>query len=864
MTKPLLILTGLLSTLLAQPGDLLPSQFPDLSAQALVTSAVTTPDGSTFLMGNFTEVDGITRPGLAKLTPSGHLDQTFAPPAFSALDFQVNPPTYFFSNSPQTREPLFPLLQRGGLIVTSPFQWELRNTDGTLNTTLLSQFPRNSDTPPFPQFERDGRLLIIAHLENLVPSRSLLSLDSETLLTDPNFNFTEDYPAPPLEASPAANGSIWILGRDSYPLVQTGFYNNPPAHYLYRILPDGSLDPSFTPERLKESDTHSLVPNPGPGLQLASRWPNRHIFWPSPSHDGLTFETRDAQGLVIKTTAGSFNFGLSPFHHLLPDGRLLAQSLDYGDLAITDSITLETSLRIPLHTPATPPETRTLTQFSEGKFLVGGNRRILTDGTPDPTWHTARLSRPATITHLIPLQDNTILAVGDFDLANGLPRSGAIKLNQDTTFDPTFNPGHDIRNARSIHQKQNGTLVVHLNHPYQDTEGNSFHLIELSSTGALKHSLTEPNTNPYFNLDGSRQINQSNITSITLQSDDSLLVFAYFPGEVSRNELIRVKPNGDQNSQQIFAVPSITLNHPLILFPDDRFLLNRQLHAADGTPLDTFSPDDSRPLSLLPDGSLLVQNTFSFPDFRLQKWHPDLGIDPTFSPQSLPPTFQNYFWNASLAANEKILTSATLYLESTDLTTLHRLHSTGQSDPTFHLTFESIPDFSNYLFNPADPVIHPIDSPSGPLLWLAGPFTKINGQPASSLNLIDDSTTPDFHTWMHATAKNHSHTPADLLPTADPDHDGATNLFEYAASTDPFQASPSHALPQQSSPLTFQIPCNPDAPEILRQLQTSNDLITWSPARADQVRLETSASCLTWRLLPNAPKTFTRLHILTP
>ncbi|MEJ6642093.1 MAG: hypothetical protein QNL33_02425, partial [Akkermansiaceae bacterium] len=479
MTKPLLILTGLLSTLLAQPGDLLPSQFPDLSAQALVTSAVTTPDGSTFLMGNFTEVDGITRPGLAKLTPSGHLDQTFAPPAFSALDFQVNPPTYFFSNSPQTREPLFPLLQRGGLIVTSPFQWELRNTDGTLNTTLLSQFPRNSDTPPFPQFERDGRLLIIAHLENLVPSRSLLSLDSETLLTDPNFNFTEDYPAPPLETSPAANGSIWILGRDSYPLVQTGFYNNPPAHYLYRILPDGSLDPSFTPERLKESDTHSLVPNPGPGLQLASRWPNRHIFWPSPSHDGLTFETRDAQGLVIKTTAGSFNFGLSPFHHLLPDGRLLAQSLDYGDLAITDSITLETSLRIPLHTPATPPETRTLTQFSEGKFLVGGNRRILTDGTPDPTWHTARLSRPATITHLIPLQDNTILAVGDFDLANGLPRSGAIKLN-----------------------------------------------------------------------------------------------------------------------------------HPLILFPDDRFLLNRQLHAADGTPLDTFSPDDSRPLSLLPDGSLLVQNTF--------------------------------------------------------------------------------------------------------------------------------------------------------------------------------------------------------------------------------------------------------------
>jgi len=68
-------------------------------------------------------------------------------------------------------------------------------------------------------------------------------------------------------------------------------------------------------------------------------------------------------------------------------------------------------------------------------------------------------------------------------------------------------------------------------------------------------------------------------------------------------------------------------------------------------------------------------------------------------------------------------------------------------------------------------------------------------------------------------------------------------------------------MPQYDT-ITFQTPCNPEAPEILRQIQTSPDLLNWSPASANQVRLETSASCLTWTLLPNNPRTFTRLRIL--
>ncbi len=117
---------------------------------------------------------------------------------------------------------------------------------------------------------------------------------------------------------------------------------------------------------------------------------------------------------------------------------------------------------------------------------------------------------------------------------------------------------------------------------------------------------------------------------------------------------------------------------------------------------------------------------------------------------------------------------------------------------------------------------------------------------------------------MHASAQYHQTNSSDLLPNADPDKDSATNLFEYAASTDPFLHSPTHNTPRKTGPLTFQIPCNPEAPGIIRQIQSSPDLINWAPATANQVRLETSSSCLTWTLLDNSPRQYTRLRVLSP
>lgn len=857
-------------TLGARPGDLLPDQFPDLTAQALVTSAVTTEEGTTFLSGFFTEIDGITRPGLAKLTPSGHLDPSFAPPTFSVADFDPDPNIFIFGVDLEriSHRTLFPL-QNGGIIISgSPLQleqqaWELRNPDGTLNTALLPEFPRKSATPPRPQFKQNGRLFIMRRNSKFAVFggpriADLTAYQSDTLLPDPTFKLAPDLPAPPFQASPAADGKIWVLGRAfTEPPSQSDFWlgDSPPAHTLYRLLPTGELDLTFAPEILGNSNNHALLPNPGPGLQIVSNWPGRRFFSPSPSFESLAFQTRDAQGAIIKTTNASFNIGFSDFFHLLPDGRVLAQSLNFGDLIIRDLATNETTFTLPLNTPEAPPSTRTVTQFPDGKFLVGGNRRFLADGSPDPAWHTARLSRPAAISQLLPQKDGIILALGNFDFAAGLPRAGAIKLNPDTSLAPAFNPSVDLRSTRKILQKQNGNLIAFLSRAFVDADQNRFHLLELSPSGSLISPIREPNTTSSFSSEGPNPIDQSRIANVSLQSDDSLLVTTVSGGEISNIRLLRYPALPDSSPTTIFENRN---GISLFIFPDDRLLINRQLHTQEGqliTTAPTFPPNAS-PVTLLPDSSLLLITSSQFPKITLQKWHPDTGLDPTFGNQTIPNigTFPNFI---TPSTNGKLFIRATTSPFFGSPSQLLRLHPNGQLDPTFRIS--NLPDSAF-----TTPAILPLDSPDGPVLWLGGAFTDINGQQKSSLALLDNSSTTDFPSWMQATASRLPHTLADLHPEADPDHDGATNYFEYAAATDPFRASPTHAIPLQTAPLTYQFPCNPEAPEVLRQLQTSTDLLTWSPARADQIRLQTSADCFTWQLLPNNPKTFTRLQILGP
>jgi len=61
--------------------------------------------------------------------------------------------------------------------------------------------------------------------------------------------------------------------------------------------------------------------------------------------------------------------------------------------------------------------------------------------------------------------------------------------------------------------------------------------------------------------------------------------------------------------------------------------------------------------------------------------------------------------------------------------------------------------------------------------------------------------------------------------------------------------------------LTWEVGCNPEAPEIVRRLEVSSNLIDWRPAQATDFRIESGLNCLSWTLQPGKRRLHCRLKV---
>ena len=301
MRLPCLLLALALPSLLQanHPGQVLESHFPLLSSQATVETAAVAGDDAVFLLGDFTAVDGVPRPGLAKLTKAGTLDLAFAPetgPALSPSGSGVPFSGWGWGVLDSFQRPALFSLPQGRLLIIGSSRWELRDADGSLNETSFPDLPRSGPSVPRPQFHTGNRLYLIR--DDLGTLQAYRTAD---LTPDPTFA-PKDLPLPPRQAVPAGGQGLWVLGRSSAEEEPIFFPGPPPSAYqLYRLLEDGSLDLSFPPLKLDEGYEYRLLPRPGGGFRLLKNYLSsyRYLLWPSSEIHALIAEHYDEEGTLL-------------------------------------------------------------------------------------------------------------------------------------------------------------------------------------------------------------------------------------------------------------------------------------------------------------------------------------------------------------------------------------------------------------------------------------------------------------------------------------------------------------------------------------------------------------------------------------
>lgn len=175
----LLFEAGLSWCVQAAPGALLEAAPNLAAAERLPGDGAVAPDGSVFVHGKFTGVDGLPRPGLVRLLADGTVDPDFQPAAVDVTDVNQTALTALLAPPPA----LLPLSD-GTLLSSGPQRMIALAPDGTRDPRfdVLHQPGR----PIQPLFEHAGRIYFLrgtpdggrleaVHADTLVP----VSLDAQ-------------------------------------------------------------------------------------------------------------------------------------------------------------------------------------------------------------------------------------------------------------------------------------------------------------------------------------------------------------------------------------------------------------------------------------------------------------------------------------------------------------------------------------------------------------------------------------------------------------------------------------------------------------------------------------------------------------
>ncbi len=566
----------------------LDTTFQPATVNGAVRALQIQPDGRLLIAGEFTQVGGVDRSGIARLNEDGSLDTGFDPG--SGFDDKV----FALALAPD-----------GGMFVGGrfmSFNGILRkrvahlNTDGSLDDSFDP-----GDGPIQPVYslavQPDGRLLVgsegTAYNLDFTYFYGLYRLNTDGTLDltfEPPWN---DTIIRGMALQP--DGKFLVIG-------ELGSWDGVYLPGVARLNPDGSRDLTFNPATdniLSETYAVALLPNAkilvaGDGNWGGSGQPGIVLL----KSNGALDSSFNAGGGFGDNHTGNHRtvFGLA----LQPDGRILATGnfRSYADLPIPGIV------------------------------------RLTSDGSLDfPALETG-LQQPGTVNGAVPMAGGRVLVFGQFERANGLPRTNLVVLNADGSVDTNSWPvGFDRADAEvtAAAVQEDGKIIIGGRIAAAVGFGT---ITRLDPSGAVDvDNYVDP-------------ISKPGVLSLALQPDGKLL----FNGAWRYNTDASLDPSFSATYSGGSQWNSAS---KVVVRPDGKIIVAGDFTAVDGVPrnhlarlnsdgsLDvTFDPGNGfngavAALAVQSDGKLIVGGDFSGFNGagrnRIARLNPDGTLDTSFS-----------------------------------------------------------------------------------------------------------------------------------------------------------------------------------------------------------------------------------------
>lgn len=476
-------------------GAVDPAFAPTFQSAGKAADVAVQPDGKILVVGNFTHVGSVPRPGLARLLPDGSVDTTFDPPDLRGMTSASLHVVRALANGKVlvgTDRPSR-LNADGSLDVTfqgASWFWDvfdaLELSDGsTLVAGLIPGFwggvnhyepdgslnDQSSASTDYPvrtmALLPDGKLLIGGWFTSVRGTpRSYIARINADGSVDPSFN-------PTIGGTYPVVYSVCVLSDGSYVVAGTFSYvNGVGRDGLARLFPDGAVDPAFNPGSTLNGWVNRLLPAPGNSVLAVGSF----------STVGGASRANVARLLVNGSADPAFDPGLGPDREvisgaLLPTGSAVlggdftyyGNTAQFGLARVTSTGALDSGLAPGLLLPSS---VEALVRLDDGRLVVGGAfdlvngapqsgvARLNADGTRDTTF--GPVARTSGVTLALAVQpDGKILAGGSFTQICGVTRARVARLNADGSLDEGFDPGSGAdRTVHALALQGNGKVLV--------------------------------------------------------------------------------------------------------------------------------------------------------------------------------------------------------------------------------------------------------------------------------------------------------------------------------------------------------------------------------------------------------------------